>query len=200
MIFLFFTPSSLFISGLNTYSYGSIAQAGPVYRLFALATALTVGYCIITLFVAVRRARDNEQKNRIKYILGGIGLSIALLILNILPVLGFNIYPPGNFSFIPAIFLALGVLKYDLIDEVEAGYLDYGEMYGGEALFIPKPNASGEDDGYLVDLLMDDHSAELIVIDARTMTELARLHLPQRVPFGVHACWLTPQEIEGLTS
>ena len=116
LIFLFFTPSSLFISGLNTYSYGSIAQAGPVYRLFALATALTVGYCIITLFVAVRRARDNEQKNRIKYILGGIGLSIALLILNILPVLGFNIYPPGNFSFIPAIFLALGVLKYDLLD------------------------------------------------------------------------------------
>ena len=73
-------------------------------------------------------------------------------------------------------------------------------MYGGEALFIPRPSSSAEDDGYLVDLLMDDHSAELIIIDARTMTELARLHLPQRVPFGVHACWLNPQEIEGLTS
>ncbi len=116
LIFLFFTPSSLFISGLNTYNFGSIAQAGPIYRAFAVAAGLTVGYCFITLFSAIRRARDNELKNRIKYILGGIGLSIVLLILNILPVLGFSIYPPGNFSFIPAIFLALGVLKYDLLD------------------------------------------------------------------------------------
>ena len=97
-------------------------------------------------------------------------------------------------------YMGKGVLKYDLFEEAGAGYLDYGEMYGGEALFIPRPSSSAEDDGYLVDLLMDDHSAELIIIDARTMTELARLHLPQRVPFGVHACWLNPQEIEGLTS
>ncbi len=116
LVFLFFTPSSLFISGLNTYSFGSIAQAGPIYRAFAVAAGLTVGYCFITLFFAVRKARDNELKNRIKYILGGIGLSIVLLILNILPVLGFSIYPAGNFSFIPGIFLALGVLKYDLLD------------------------------------------------------------------------------------
>ena len=72
-------------------------------------------------------------------------------------------------------------------------------MYGGEALFIPKTEALSEDDGYLLDLLMDDDRAELIVIDARTMTELARLHLPQRVPFGVHACWLTSEEVGGLT-
>jgi hypothetical protein len=28
-----------------------------------------------------------------------------------------------------------GVLKYDLLDEREVAYLDYGGMYGGEALF-----------------------------------------------------------------
>jgi len=45
---------------------------------------------------------------------------------------------------------------------------------------------------------MDAERAELIVIDARTMTELARLHLPRRVPFGVHATWLTTEEITSL--
>jgi carotenoid cleavage dioxygenase len=60
-------------------------------------------------------------------------------------------------------------------------------MYGGEALFVPKANPVSEDDGYLLDLLMADDRADLIVIDAVTMTEIARLHLPQRVPFGVHA-------------
>jgi len=95
-------------------------------------------------------------------------------------------------------YMGKGVLKYDLVEEKEISYLDYGDMYGGEALFVPRPTASSEDDGYLLDLLMDDHRAELVVIDARTMTELARLHLPQRVPFGVHATWLDSAEITAL--
>lgn len=113
---LFFIPTDLFISGLNIYSFGRIAQAGPLYYAFMTATGISVSYCLFTLFSAMHRARENELKNRIKYILGGIGLSIVLLVANILPILGFPIYPPGNFSFIPAIVLAFGVLKYDLLD------------------------------------------------------------------------------------
>lgn len=95
-------------------------------------------------------------------------------------------------------YMGKGVLKYDLVDEKELGYLDYGDMYGGEALFVPRRDAKAEDDGYLLDLLMNAESAELIIIDAQTMTELARLHLPQRVPFGVHATWLTTEDVAGL--
>jgi carotenoid cleavage dioxygenase len=36
------------------------------------------------------------------------------------------------------------------------------------------------------------------VIDARTMGEVARLHLPSRVPFGVHACWLDEEKLAKL--
>jgi len=52
-----------------------------------------------------------------------------------------------------------------------------------------------EDDGYLLDLLMTDDRADLVIVDAQTMTEVARVHLPERVPFGVHACWLTSQDL-----
>ncbi len=116
LFFLFFTPSSLFISGLNTYRFGTIAKAGPIYHVFTFVACITVCYCFLALFIAMRMAKENERKNRIKYILGGAGLIIFLLILNILPIQGFDVYPPGNFSFIPAIFLAFGVLKYDLLD------------------------------------------------------------------------------------
>ncbi len=116
LIFLFFTPSSLFISGLNTYRFGTVARPGPIYIVFAVVTCVVVSYSIFMLFIALRRAQGNELKNRIKYILGGIGFSIILLILNLLPISGIDMYPPGNFSFIPAIFLAFGVLKYDLLD------------------------------------------------------------------------------------
>ncbi|MEA3101811.1 MAG: hypothetical protein QOF74_6051 [Caballeronia mineralivorans] len=98
-----------------------------------------------------------------------------------------------------------GVLKYDLIDEKEAGYFDYGEFFGGEALFVAKEalfvakaGATHEDDGYLLELLMSDTKAELLILDAKSMKELARLHLPQRVPFGVHSCWLNEQMLSEL--
>ncbi len=94
--------------------------------------------------------------------------------------------------------MAKGVLKYDVLDEREVAYFDYGEFYGGEALFVPRNNASGEDDGYLLDLLMTADRAELLILDATSMAEVARLHLPQRVPFGVHSCWLNQQQLASL--
>jgi carotenoid cleavage dioxygenase-like enzyme len=61
-----------------------------------------------------------------------------------------------------------------------------------------KAGANHEDDGYLLELLMSDTKAELLILDAKSMKELARLHLPQRVPFGVHSCWLNEQMLSEL--
>jgi carotenoid cleavage dioxygenase len=97
-------------------------------------------------------------------------------------------------------YMGKGVLKYDLTNHTEAGYFGYGDLHGGEALFVPKSGATLEDDGYLLDLLMGDTDAALIVIDASTMQEVARLHLPQRVPFGVHACWLDAIKMETIAA
>ncbi|HEX3783968.1 MAG TPA: carotenoid oxygenase family protein [Pseudonocardiaceae bacterium] len=92
-------------------------------------------------------------------------------------------------------YMGKGVLKYDLIDEREVAYLDYGDMCGGEAPFVSKADPRSEDDGYLLDPLMADDRADLVVIDAVTMREVARLHLPQRVSFGVHATWLSREDL-----
>jgi two-component system NtrC family sensor kinase len=114
--FLFFVFSDWFISGFHEYRFGTIARAGPVFHFFSVLSFFTVFYCLFVLFSAMKIAQDNQWKNRIKYILGGMGISALLVALNILPVMGFNIYPMGNFSFVPAVFLAFGVLKYDLLD------------------------------------------------------------------------------------
>lgn len=95
-------------------------------------------------------------------------------------------------------YMGKGILKYDLLKKEEVAYFSYGEMYGGEAYFVPRKNPKSEDDGYLLDILMTGERSELIVIDAKSMTELARLHLPQRVPFGVHATWITRDDVLGL--
>lgn len=101
-----------------------------------------------------------------------------------------------------------GVLKYDLFEEREAGYLDYGGLLGGEPVFVPRTTSdggsagqtTGGDDGWLVDLLADGERAVLIVADAATMTEQCRIPLPQSVPFGVHALWLDSAAANTLTT
>lgn len=91
-----------------------------------------------------------------------------------------------------------GVLKYDIERDARAGYFDYGDYVGGEALFVPVEGAVDEDHGFLIDLLMSENDAYLVIIDARTMDERARLPLPQRVPYGVHGCWLGPGQLASL--
>jgi carotenoid cleavage dioxygenase len=95
-------------------------------------------------------------------------------------------------------YMGKGVLKFDLLERREVAYFSYGEFHGGEALFVPREGATAEDDGYLLDLLMAGDRAELLVLDARSMTEVARLKLPARVPFGVHACWLDEGKLASL--
>lgn len=114
--FMFFAQSDKFISGFYEYAFGTIGAAGPVYHMFSVFGSMAVLYCLMVLYGAMRRAENNLQRNRIKYILIGMGTSTFLLSLNILPMNGLAIYPMGNFSFIPAIILAFGVLKYDLLD------------------------------------------------------------------------------------
>jgi len=114
--FLTIVPTDLYLSGFHYYSFGRIARAGVLFHLFSAAVTFTVIYCLAVLYRAMKESADNHQRNRIKYIFGGLGFSALLLAFTILPVSGVPVYPLGNFSFIPAIFLAFGVLKYDLLD------------------------------------------------------------------------------------
>jgi signal transduction histidine kinase len=115
-VMLVIVPTDLYLSGLQHTSYARIARAGVLFHLFSAAVAFTVTYCLVVLFRAMRRSEDNNRKNRIKYIFGGLGFSALFLAFAILPVSGIPVFPLGNFSFVPAVFLAFGVLKYDLLD------------------------------------------------------------------------------------
>ncbi len=116
ILFLVFTRSDYFISGLNEYSFGRIARAGPLYHAFCFAGAMASVYCLVMLFKALRKTGEGRQKNRLKFIIVGMGMSAFLLLLNYLPINGFSIYPMGNFVFVPAVIMAFGVLKYDILD------------------------------------------------------------------------------------
>ncbi|MBU6330219.1 MAG: carotenoid oxygenase family protein [Acidobacteria bacterium] len=64
----------------------------------------------------------------------------------------------------------------------------------GEPVFIGRPGSTVEDDGWLVTFVHDDtnESAEFVVIDAQDFDRgyVARVKLPQRIPFGFHGNWV----------
>ena len=66
---------------------------------------------------------------------------------------------------------------------------------GGEAVFAADPDRAGgpdsEDAGWLLCLVSDKatRATDLVVADAQAMEEVARVHLPRRVPFGFHGSW-----------
>jgi carotenoid cleavage dioxygenase-like enzyme len=72
-----------------------------------------------------------------------------------------------------------------------AAALSWGETnhYATEPLFFARPGASAEDDGVVVATVLDgaQQSSYLVVLDARTMTVLAKTYTKKRVvPFSLH--------------
>lgn len=58
----------------------------------------------------------------------------------------------------------------------------------GEPIFVPNPHGVEEDDGALLVVVLDARALAsfLVVLDARSMTEVARATVPQVVPLGFH--------------
>jgi carotenoid cleavage dioxygenase len=72
---------------------------------------------------------------------------------------------------------------------------DHGKMrIGGECVFVPRPNAGAEDDGWLVTYVHDegDGASEFVVIEAADFgaPPVARVRIPARVPYGFHGAWI----------
>ncbi|MGV8081096.1 MAG: ATP-binding protein [Syntrophales bacterium] len=114
--FLPITQTDLFIRGLRQSAQGFVAEAGYAFQAFSILAAGTLVYCIFLLVRGMRKTIDNRERNRLKYVTAGVGLSSLLIALNILPVIGLNVFPLGGFSFVPAAILAYGILRYDLLD------------------------------------------------------------------------------------
>ena len=88
-----------------------------------------------------------------------------------------------------------GLIKYDLKTGSSKVH-EFGRgRFGGDSAFAPRPGANAEDDGWLLTMVWDAvaKQSELLVIDAQNFTSepVARVLMPQRVPYGFHATWIS---------
>jgi carotenoid cleavage dioxygenase-like enzyme len=63
-----------------------------------------------------------------------------------------------------------------------------GGVYVGEPVFVARPGSHDEDDGAVLVVALDagTQRSSLVILDARTMQELARAEVPQHIPYGFH--------------
>ncbi len=92
-----------------------------------------------------------------------------------------------------------GLIKYDHHNGKSETH-EFGQgRYGGEAVFVPFPNATSEDEGWLITFVHDtrEDTSELVVVNAQDMTgePVARVLIPQRVPYGFHAAWISEEQL-----
>ncbi|KAG4291933.1 hypothetical protein FPRO06_13186 [Fusarium proliferatum] len=83
------------------------------------------------------------------------------------------------------------------------------DHYAQEPRFVPRASSTEEDDGYLLFYVFDESQllpsgdcppsarSELWILDAKNMRDVvAKIRLPQRVPYGLHGTWFSSQDIE----
>jgi len=106
------------------------------------------------------------------------------------------------------------VHSVDPQDPLKAFIMPSG-WYAQEPRFVPRANATTEDDGYLLFYAFDETQlnaegevpsdadvekrakSELWIVDARDMTTVVgKVRLPQRVPYGLHGTWFPAEQVQ----
>ncbi len=91
------------------------------------------------------------------------------------------------------------IIKHD-VDAGTTEAHEFGPGRGGaEPLVVPKADSTAEDDAWILTVVYDpaSDSSELCILDGQDFTgpEVARIHLPQRVPFGFHGNWVSDSSV-----
>jgi carotenoid cleavage dioxygenase-like enzyme len=79
------------------------------------------------------------------------------------------------------------IVKADVAERRTVVWEEPGS-YPGEPVFVAAPDAKAEDEGVLLSVVLNGERGNsfLLVVDARSLDELARAEVPHHIPFGFH--------------
>jgi all-trans-8'-apo-beta-carotenal 15,15'-oxygenase len=85
------------------------------------------------------------------------------------------------------------VLKLDLLTGKRFLHSFAPKGFAGEPIFVPHPNGSQEDEGWILILIYDasHHRSDLVILDAQNIaaSPVAILHLKHHIPYSLHGSW-----------
>ena len=94
-----------------------------------------------------------------------------------------------------------GIVKHDFQTETHEFVPFDAECYGHECAVVTKPNATKEDDVWLITFLYDEfhRQSQLVIYEGDQLAQgpIAKVMIPQRMPYGFHIKWLDAQFLWG---
>lgn len=85
------------------------------------------------------------------------------------------------------------ILKLDVATGEEQIWSGVPRGFVSEPIFVPRPDATQEDDGWVMTLVYDAgyHRSDVVILDGRDLNQgpVARLHLKHHIPYGLHGSW-----------
>ncbi|BBN07128.1 hypothetical protein MPTK1_4g01260 [Marchantia polymorpha subsp. ruderalis] len=87
------------------------------------------------------------------------------------------------------------LVKVHVSEDERADFHEVGEnTFTSEPVFVPRPGSTIEDDGWIVTYVHNEetHQSDMIIVDSQKFDEkpVARIRLPQRVPYGFHGSYI----------
>ncbi len=107
------TQTSWYFQGMFTYYWGFFAKKALLYDIMSTLWLSALLYSIFLLFSTFKREESN-QKRVLRNVLIAFLILSSLSLTNTPAIYGSEIYPLGNFIFIPLIFLAYSLFKFNL--------------------------------------------------------------------------------------
>jgi 8'-apo-carotenoid 13,14-cleaving dioxygenase len=91
-------------------------------------------------------------------------------------------------------FTTGGLYKHDLKTSSKVYYNEGPTRFFMESVFVPRQDATTEDDGWLLAYVHDapTQTTDVVILEAADLSAgpTATIHLPHRVPFGFHGNWV----------
>lgn len=116
LLFIPLTQHPLYLLGVHRFFFGFFALAGPLFYIFGMFSSASVILSISLLVKNLKEERVAIKRTRVKYILLSFGLGAIVTHFDIIIMMGYQLYPLGNFAFAPMCLLAYAIFKHDVME------------------------------------------------------------------------------------
>jgi signal transduction histidine kinase len=115
-LFIPLTQHPLYLTGVKRFFFGFFALSGPLFYIFGVFSSASVILSICLFVKNLKEERVAIKRTRVKYILLSFGLAATVTHFDIVTMMGHEMYPLGNFAFIPMSLLGYAIFKHDVME------------------------------------------------------------------------------------
>lgn len=116
VLFIPLTQHHFYLSGVKGYFFGYFALAGPLFFVFGIFSSASIILSILLFIKSLGEEKIAIKRTRVKYILLSFGFAAAVTHIDIITMMGHEMYPLGNFAFIPMSLLGYAIFKHDVME------------------------------------------------------------------------------------